>query len=756
MIHSRTWHLSAILLTALLTSSCSDPETAKQRHLERGNQYAAEKRDEFAVVEYASAVKIDPKFGAARLKLAETYERLNNLRAAFPEYIRAADALPDDRTAQIKATQVLLLSGRFEDARARVATLLKKDPKDVEALLLHANSMAALRDPAGAIAQIEEALKVNPNSSPAFVNLGAVRMQSGEAKEAEAAFRKAIELEPGSVDARLAYANFLWAAERVPETEAAIKEALAKQPQHLLANRMLGVLYVSTKRANEAEQPLKVVADVSKTPAARLQLADYYIGVGRSKEAVGLLTPLSADPATFVDAESRLAAMDYSGGRVMDAHKRIDAVLSKVPNYAPVLVMKTQWLTTENKLDEALERGRAAVAADPQSAAAHFALATVHDRRREVADATKEFSEVLRLNPRAVAAQVELSRLSLSTGDKTGALRYAEGARQSEPSSGNARVALARSLIAAGNLQRAQVEVAELLKGAPDSAVVHTLNGTLQASRRETAAARISFERALELSPEYVEALGGLTYLDLQAKNTAGAVARLDAEIVKQPTNAALLALLARAHSVAGDEAKAEQALRRAVSVDPRFTQGYTMLAQLYLKQRRLDEARIEFEGIAKRDPSDVGARTMTGLLFEAQGKRDEARKSYEATVNGPGNAPVAANNLAFIYAEQGINLDVALQLATSAKQRMPNDASVDDTLGWIYYKKDMPAMAVRPLLDSLRRRPDDAEVVYHLGLTYAKLGDKSKARETLERALKLDPKVGGDTARYTLALVSQ
>ena len=258
-------------------ASCSSPETEKVRHVERGDKYAAEKRDEFAVVEYASAVKIDPKFGQARFKLAETYERLNNPRAAFPEYIRAADALPDDRTAQIKATQVLLLSGRFEDAKARAAALLAKNPKDVEVLLLYANSLAALRDPAGAIAQIEEALKVNPNSSPAFLNLGVVRMQSGDAKEAEAAFRKAIELEPASVDARLALANFLWAAQRAPEAEAILKEALAREPQHLLANRMLALLYVATRRTQEAEQPLKVVADVSKTPAARFQLADYYV-----------------------------------------------------------------------------------------------------------------------------------------------------------------------------------------------------------------------------------------------------------------------------------------------------------------------------------------------------------------------------------------------------------------------------------------------------------------------------------------------
>src|SRR5215210_238223 len=115
------------VILATCAIACSNPETAKIRHFERGNQYAAEKRDEFALVEYASAIKIDPKFGKARFKLAETYERLNNVRAAFPEYVRAADALPDDRTAQVKATQVLLLSGRFEDAKARIGALVKKN-----------------------------------------------------------------------------------------------------------------------------------------------------------------------------------------------------------------------------------------------------------------------------------------------------------------------------------------------------------------------------------------------------------------------------------------------------------------------------------------------------------------------------------------------------------------------------------------------------------------------------------------------------
>ncbi|HJS08523.1 MAG TPA: tetratricopeptide repeat protein, partial [Pirellulales bacterium] len=348
-----------LLLASVTLASCSDPETQKRQHFERGNQYAAEKRDEFAVVEYASAIKIDPKFGEARLKLAETYERLNNAAAAFAEYVRAADALPDNRDAQLKAIEVLLLTRRFDDAKVRAAALLAKNPKDVDAMLLHANSMAALRDPAGALTEIEEALKVSPDSSKAFVNLGAVRMQTGDAKQAEAAFRQAIELDPSSMNAKLALANFLWAAQRAPEAEATLKDILAKEPQHLLANRMLGLLYLSTRRVNEAEQPLKTVAEVSNAPSARFQLVDYYVGTGRKEDAIAVLKSLASDQATFADAELRLAALDYDQGRVPEAHTRLDTVLARVPNFAPGLVLKAQWLTREKKLDEAFERAKA-------------------------------------------------------------------------------------------------------------------------------------------------------------------------------------------------------------------------------------------------------------------------------------------------------------------------------------------------------------------------------------------------------------
>jgi putative PEP-CTERM system TPR-repeat lipoprotein len=747
-----------LLCLALLLAGCRSPEAQKKRHFDQGNKYAAEKRDDFAVIEYANAVRIDPKFGEARLKLAETYERMGNTQAAFPEFIRAADALPADRDVQIKATQLLIIARRYQDAKARAASLLKTNPADVDALLLSANAMAGLKDPAGATEEIEEALKVASGDSRVFLSLGGIQMSSGARKAAEESYRRAISLKPSSVEAHLALANFLWSSARHNEAEQELKQSIALDAKNVLANRMLAALYVGTNRRAQAEQPLKVVAEVTKLPTARFDLAEFYLSVGREQDAISILSELAADKATSARAEAGLAAIDYHKGKTKEAHVRLDNLLGRAPKDPAALQLKTQWLTAEHKLDEALDAAKAAVSADPQSATAQYALGLAHSLRGNTQEAIAAYNETLRLNPRFESAKIQLSRVNLLKGDPAAALRYAQEAKQALPESVDARIALVRSQLAVDDLQNAQKELAELLQRFPNLADVHTLNGTLQAMRKNNTAARAAFNRARELSPDHFEALGGLVRLDLVEKRLDDAIKRLEAELAKQPPDTVeLLRLAGMVYEQTGQHAKAEQAYLRIISTDPKSQTGYGMLAQLYVKQRRLDDARKQFEVVTKRDPAAVGAKTMIGIILEAQGKREEAKKAYEATIADVSAAPVAANNLAFLYAEDGQNLDTALQLASTAKKLLPESSEVDDTLGWIYYKKNLASLAIPPLQESLKKRPNNPGVLYHLGMTYAKVGDKVKSRDALERALKLNPNAAyAASARQTLSTVTQ
>src|SRR5207344_790828 len=140
-----------------------------------------------------------------------------------------------------------------------------------------------------------------------------------------------------------------------------------------------------------------------------------------------------------------------------------------------------------------------------------------------------------------------------------------------------------------------------------------------------------------------------------------------------------------------------------------------------YLSQKRLDEAKKQFETLVARQQDPVASGTMLGIILEIQGRPADAQKMYERTLEVDPTAPVAANNLAWMYATHGGNLDVALQLAQTAKQKLADDASVDDTLGWIFYKKDLAVDAIRSFEASVKRMPTKAEYHFHLGLAHAK-----------------------------------
>jgi tetratricopeptide (TPR) repeat protein len=164
---------------------------------------------------------------------------------------------------------------------------------------------------------------------------------------------------------------------------------------------------------------------------------------------------------------------------------------------------------------------------------------------------------------------------------------------------------------------------------------------------------------------------------------------------------------------------------------------AYSALGQLFLAQGRLDDARREYERYAEREPTAVGAHTLVGIILQMQNRLPEAQKRYQRVLEINPNAAVAANNLAWLYAEQNANLDVALQLAQTAKSQMPDNPDVSDTLGWVYYKKGLATLAIAAFKQSADKDPANAEYAYHLGLAHLKNNDKVKAREWLEKALK-------------------
>jgi tetratricopeptide (TPR) repeat protein len=258
--------------------------------------------------------------------------------------------------------------------------------------------------------------------------------------------------------------------------------------------------------------------------------------------------------------------------------------------------------------------------------------------------------------------------------------------------------------------------------------------------KKNSAEARAAFDRALAIDANQADALAGLATLDLQAGNPTAARERIERRLAANPKNTALMMFAARTYVAVKDYPAAERVLRQVVDLDPSLLSAYALLGQVYAAEQRLDEAREEFEVLAQKRPNAVAAPTLVGMIYQSQNKTDQAKTWYEKAIAIDPKAPVAANNLAWLSAETGGNLDVALQLAQTAKAGLPDMPEVDDTLGWIYYKKGLATLAIRSFTTSVEKDPKNATYHYHLGLAYMTNRENDKARKSLQDALALKP----------------
>lgn len=741
---SRGLYISALVVACVSITGCSrDPHSAMLKYAKSGDNYAAAGKDAEAIIQYRNALEKEPRAGDVRVKLAETYLKRGDLARGAQEYIRAADALLEPNV-QLKAGMLLLMTGRFGDAKVRAEKVLTADPKNVEAQVLLANSLAGLRNLAGAVNELEKAIQLNPERSASYANLGQLEMGRGRRQPAEEAFKRAVELAPKSAAAHLALGSFYWSMSRFTEAEPELAEALKIEPDNLLALRAAATFYIATNRRDEAEPHLRRVYDITKSNQAALALADYYVIQNRETQARELLEPLTKDPAGAAEAILRLAVLDRAAGRSSDGYGGIETVLSKDAKQLQALTLKSAFLFEDGKLDDALTVANAAVEAHPDSFSAFSNVARVQAARRQTDAAITAYQEALRLNPLATNVRVALARLQLSKGRPESSVTLAEETLKRDPQNADARLVLVQALMRQRDLPRAQTELDALKAKYPDSAPVHVQTGTLLGMKRQYPEARRQFERALQLAPGSIGAISGLVAVDLATQKPADAKARVDALSKAPDAKPAALMLAGRTYAATGDLKTAEQLFRRVVSEDPTQLAAYGALGQLYARQNRIHEALAEFDALAKRDPKPVAALTLSAMLMEGLGDKAGAQQRYEHAIQIDPNAAVAANNLAWMYAENGGNLDVALQLAQTAKRQLATNPEVDDTLGYIYYKKNLPALAIPPLRASAEKDPNNAVYHYHLGLALGKSGDKQSAIKSFSRALELKPDFQG------------
>ena len=192
--------------------------------------------------------------------------------------------------------------------------------------------------------------------------------------------------------------------------------------------------------------------------------------------------------------------------------------------------------------------------------------------------------------------------------------------------------------------------------------------------------------------------------------------------------------------------------LETAIRIFPEDLRIHIFLALSYMRMDRHEESLRQFEWIdAAMVRNAAIAKTVQPLFYfwygqacDRAGHSEACERQIERYLAANPNSGEALNYLAYMWADQGRNLDRAMDYVTKALKMDPDNGAYLDTLGWIYFKKGDAASAVTYLTRAVKREGDAPAIMEHLGDAWYALKKRDKAVSLWLKSLKLVPENQG------------
>jgi tetratricopeptide (TPR) repeat protein len=717
--------LTAVLASALtfaLTAALAcnqSPEARKARHLERAQQYFNDNKLREAIIEYRNVLQIQPTNPEALKNTGLAHYELKEFAQAYGFLSRAKEVAPDDVDVRLKLANMYLGGREFDKARKESSFVLERQPKNFEALLVYAGGAKTPEELDEALKRLESLRGELDGRARFHLAIAALQMRKGDTQSGEREMKEAIAREPSSADARTA----------------------------------LGTYYLSARQFEQAAEEFRKADELSPVNSqARMNLIDFYIASGKSAEARELLAETTKNAPDFVPAWHRSAEVALSEKRFGDARIAIDAVLKKNDGDLTARMLLGRLYLAEHKTSEAKQELQRVIRSEPKYAQARYQLALVHLAEGNPAQARTELGEAVAANPDFTEAKLLLAQLNLQAKAYQAAIGGLQQLAAKQPEKAQYWFLLGSAYLATKEPEKALESLQRFQRIAPKDPQGPLLSGMALRALGKSAEAQKEFEAALRLDPGYVPALQQIIVPQLSKGDVAGAIRRVEEQTAKAPQSGRIQHLLGGLQFRKGDNRKAEEALLKAIELEPTFADPYLALATLYGHTKRLDEALTKLGNLTKTQPDNPSAYMLIGAVQQARGDFGAAKASYERALELNPRFGAAANNLAYILAEEGGSEDRALQLAQTAKEELPEDPRVSDTLGWVLYKRGVYERALRLINEAAEKLSEDPDVQYHLGMAHYRLGNRTEAKAALARAVGLKHDfAGSDEARRIL-----
>jgi tetratricopeptide (TPR) repeat protein len=727
---------------------------SKESYVAKGNKlYDAGKYVE-ASLSFRKAIQKDPNFGEAYYRLGLADIKQGQGSEAYDALYRAAQLLPDRTEVAVELGDVVLAGylanprrpQRLYDQLTGISKrLVSANPNSFDGLRFQGDIALSERQYERANALFAKANAVQPMRPKLIGPWVESLIENGQSSEAEKLAWELIRSHPDySPIYDLLYYHYMKSG-RPSDAESLLKTKIANNPEDKNAILQLASFYSRLQRSTEVSGALQKLIDRPKAfPQADAEIGDFYAARGNWEEALRYFKMgLHDSPQDKILYEEKITNVLLAQGKTQDAVGTLSQILNEQPKNLSARGMRAVVLLNEGKqLDVALKELQALVKELPADEILRFNLGRAYLRTGDLKSAHTEFLGAANRRKDYIAPRIGLAALGESTEDYAETVQYSEEVLSIVPNQRDAQKWLCVGLIGTGAYTRARSELNALLRDSPESTEFQLLLGRLDLAEKKYKDAEVVFRKLYRPGRSDTRPLEGLVEVYLGQNQIAPAVQLVKSELTQSPNSAVLHGLSARLAARSGDLNQAIVQYQWVISNDPRNVDAYVRQSVLYHAKGDRGQALARLQDARKLQPENP--KVLAQLAFEESSQNHYAaalEDSRHQLALAPDD-PLAMNNLAFILADSGGNVDEALRLISAAAHKLPRSPGILDTLGWVYMKKNMNDSAVRVLSDLVKEYPNEAEFRYHLGVALLQKGDKAKGKAELQIGLSKQPQL--------------
>ena len=730
--------LAAVAVVVTLTGCNSSPQAKEAAALKRGKALLLKGDYSRALLQFKTASQAMPGDAEPYFQMGLAYTGLVNLRGALSAFRQATELDPKNAQAQLKYSEILMTTRQkelLEEASRRLQQVLANEPANTEANNTLAMAEWQLGNSQDAAARLAETLQRAPNDLKGSMALAEMKLTARDLPGAEEVLRKAAAAAPQSAEAALALGQFYWLLKRMDLAEAEIRRALTLVPNNGPALAALAALQLAGHRLDEAEATYKRLAALPGKEYKHVHAA-FLFQTGRRDLALAEFQTLAKENPGDRAARNHLLAAYAAMGKMAEAEKLLTEALKSNTGDTDALFQRAELFLRRSNPRAAEADLKQVLQFKPDSAQAHFALGEVYRAEGQPRNERQELTESLGLGPSVLPVRLALVRNFFLANEPKSALEVLDSAPAEQKTTLAMIVERNWALFAAGNFKEMRAALDQALKSGryPELLIQ---DAVLKMRDRDYLGARADSDEVLAHIPDEVRAARILADSYAAQQHPEKALQRMRELAAGHPNSAPLLNLLGEVELGNGHGAEARRAFEAATTADPRFVEADLALANLDYAAKRPDDVGRRLAAVLQVNPKNVPALLMLASVETDAGDRNSAIANYRAVLDVEPSNIFALNNLAWLLSRD--KPDEALQYAQQAVEAAPDNATVEDTLGWIYYRKGIYHMAVDYLKNAVAKESTPRRE-FHLGMCYIKAGNRELGQKTLSAALQKDP----------------